>query len=117
MRNDIVITGEGIVCAIGLDKQQVLKSLREKRTGISEIKYLNSIHHDLPVGEVPLTNDEMKKQLGLGKDTYVNRTTLMSILAVRQALTDAGIESGSDIWYHSGWNGYYRTFFQGPPDF
>ena len=93
MRNDIVITGEGIVCAIGLDKQQVLKSLREKRTGISEIKYLNSIHHDLPVGEVPLTNDEMKKQLGLEKDTYVNRTTLMSILAVRQALTDAGIDS------------------------
>ena len=93
MRNDIVITGEGIVCAIGLDKQQVLKSLREKRTGISEIKYLNSIHHDLPVGEVPLTNDEMKKQLGLEKDTYVNRTTLMSILAVRQALTDAAIDS------------------------
>ena len=93
MRNDIVITGEGIVCAIGLDKQQVLKSLREKRTGISEIKYLNSIHHDLPVGEVPLTNDEMKKQLGLEEDKYVNRTTLMSILAVRQALTDAGIDS------------------------
>ena len=93
MRNDIVITGEGIVCAIGLDKQQVLKSLREKRTGISEIKYLNSIHHDLPVGEVPLSNDEMKMQLGLERNQYINRTTLMGILAVRQALRDAGIDS------------------------
>ena len=93
MRNDIVITGEGIVCAIGLDKQQVLKSLREKRTGISEIQYLNSIHHDLPVGEVPLSNDEMKMQLGLERNQYINRTTLMGILAVRQALRDAGIDS------------------------
>ncbi len=93
MRNDIVITGEGIVCAIGLDKQQVLNSLKEKRTGIGEIKYLNSIHHDLPVGEVPLSNDEMKMQLGLERNQYINRTTLMGILAVRQALRDAGVDS------------------------
>ncbi len=95
MRNDIVITGEGILCAIGLDKHQVLDSLREKRTGIGEIKYLNSIHHDLPVGEVPLSNDEMKKLLGLEDNEYVNRTTLMGMLAVRQALKEAGIDSSS----------------------
>ncbi len=90
MNKNIVITGEGIICAIGLNEQQVLKSLINKDTGISSIKYLNSCHKELPVGEVPMSNDEMRKELGI-EDYYINRTTLMGILAVRQALADAGI--------------------------
>ena len=91
MNNNIVITGEGIVCAIGLDKQQVLQSLQHKQTGIGVMKYLRSTHLELPVGEVQLSNDEMRNRLGI-TDQYSNRTTLMGMLAVKQALTDAGID-------------------------
>ena len=91
MNNNIVITGEGIVCAIGLDKQQVLQSLLHKQTGIGMMKYLHSTHLELPVGEVQLSNDEMRNRLGI-TDQYSNRTTLMGMLAVKQALTDAGID-------------------------
>ncbi len=91
MNNNIVITGEGIVCAIGLDKQQVLESLLHKQTGIGMMKYLHSTHLELPVGEVQLSNDEMRNRLGI-TDQYSNRTTLMGMLAVKQALTDAGID-------------------------
>ena len=91
MNNNIVITGEGIVCAIGLDNQQVLQSLQRKQTGIGVMKYLRSAHLELPVGEVQLSNDEMRNSLGI-TDQYSNRTTLMGMLAVKQALSDAGVD-------------------------
>ncbi|MBQ9204298.1 MAG: beta-ketoacyl-[Prevotella sp.] len=92
MNPSIVITGEGIVCAIGLDKDAVLASLRERRTGIGTMRYLRSVHQELPVGEVPLSDEEMRRQLGLVDAQLVNRTTLMGMLAVRQALADAAID-------------------------
>jgi len=91
MKNNIVITGEGIICAIGMDKPSVLSSLKEKRSGIGTMRYLNSIHKELPVGEVPMSNDDMRNLLGLNDSAFVNRTTLMGMLAVQQALADAGV--------------------------
>lgn len=88
---NIVITGEGIICAIGQDKQSVLDSLQHKRSGIGTMQLLRSCHKELPVGEVPLSNDDMRNQLGV-RDTMINRTTLMGMLAVRQALENAGIQ-------------------------
>ena len=90
MNNNIVITGEGIICAIGQDKPSVLDSLQHKHSGIGTMQFLRSCHKELPVGEVPLSNDDMRNLLGV-KDTLINRTTLMGMLAVRQALEDAGI--------------------------
>ena len=89
----IVITGEGIVCAIGIDKQQVLESLKQKRSGIGELRYLRSVHNELPVGEVALSNQEMCQQLGLADSPFYSRTTLLGMLAVRQALNDASIDA------------------------
>ena len=91
MSKHIAITGEGIVCAIGNNKPSVLQSLRDGTTGIGPMRYLQSCHHELPVGEVKLSNEEMQQQLGLPSDTIVSRTTLMGMMAVRQALEDAGI--------------------------
>ena len=92
MNDQVVITGEGVVCAIGTDKEQVLEALRKKRSGIGTMRYLRSVHKELPVGEVPLSDDEMRQQLGVEQQSYLNRTTLMGMLAVRQALSDAHID-------------------------
>lgn len=91
--NQIAITGEGVICAIGHNKQQVLESLRQKKSGIGEMRYLNSKHRELPVGEVSLSNEEMQDLLGIKQVAYVNRTTLMGMIAVKQALEDAGINA------------------------
>lgn len=88
---NIAITGEGIVCAIGADKAAVLDALQRRETGIGEMRYLRSGHHELPVGEVKLSDDEMKSLVGIDTSQEVSRTTLMGILAVRQALEDSGI--------------------------
>lgn len=86
---NVVITGMGIVSAIGIGKEQVSKSLAEHHTGISEMKYLDSQHHELPVGEVKLSNDEMKASLDIPADRIISRTTLMGMMAVEEAITDA----------------------------
>ena len=89
MGKNIVITGEGIVSAIGNDKDSVLNSLRRNKTGIGEMKYLKSSHHELPVGEVKLSNEEMKAMLGYGASELISRTTMMGMLAVGQAIEEA----------------------------
>ena len=89
MDKNIVITGEGIISAIGNDKATVLQSLLDGRSGIVEMKHLHSSHHELPVGEVQLSNDEMKAMLALPIEEQTSRTSLMGMLAVRQALAEA----------------------------
>lgn len=93
----IVITGEGIVCAIGNDVHAVSESLKAKRSGIGEMRYLGSRHHELPVGEVKMTNEEMKSILGIAADKQVSRTTLMGIIAVKQALQQAHVEDKDSL--------------------
>lgn len=88
---NIVITGEGIVCAIGIGKEQVTESLLQLRSGIGEMRYIRSCHHELPVGEVKMSNEDMKSLLGIPVDKEVSRTTLMGMLAVGQAITEAGL--------------------------
>ena len=81
MSERISITGAGIICAIGNDSKSVLESLRSGRTGIGQMKYLESRHSYLPVGEVKLSNGEMKQMLGITGDEPMSRTTLMGAIA------------------------------------
>ena len=88
----ISVTGMGILCAIGNDKQAVLDALRNKESGIGRMKYLPSVHTDIPVGEIKLSTEEMKQMLGISGDAPVSRTSVMGALAVREALRQAGIK-------------------------
>ena len=81
---NIVITAEGIVSAIGNNEAEVVESLRSKRSGIGEMRYLRSAHKELPVGEVKMSNEEMKASLDIPVDSEVSRTSLMGIMAIRQ---------------------------------
>lgn len=81
---NIVITAEGIVSAIGNSVEEVAESLRSKQSGIGEMRYLRSSHKELPVGEVNMSNGEMKAELGIPEEEEVSRTSLMGIMAIRQ---------------------------------
>lgn len=93
MSNTIVITGEGIISAIGNDKSSVMESLRKNRSGIGKMRFLRSVHQELPVGEVALSNDELRSKLGIVGSKYMSRTSLMGIMAVGEALRDANINN------------------------
>lgn len=90
---NIAITGLGIICAIGNDCQQVLDSLLNRKTGVGMMKYLPSCHTELLVGEVKLSDDELKTLLGLPVESLYSRTTLLGAVAVKQAMADAGLSA------------------------
>lgn len=89
----IVITGAGVVSAIGVGKAETLSALQSLRSGIGEVRYLKTEHHELPVGEVKLSNEEMQQQVAVAADRgeELCRTTLMARLALREALSEAGM--------------------------
>lgn len=93
---NIGINGIGIVSAIGNDACQVHRSLVERRSGIGSMQYLHSVHKDLPVGEVKLSDNQLKDMLGIPQDTVVCRTVLLGTLAIHQALADASIQVPQD---------------------
>ncbi|MGB4655035.1 MAG: beta-ketoacyl-[acyl-carrier-protein] synthase family protein [Bacteroidales bacterium] len=91
MKNEqIVVTGMGVVSAIGNSVAEILHSIKNSTCPIGEIKHLDTINK-YPVAEVALSDAEMKQMLNLPEDAEHTRTTLMGILAVQQA-----IESLSD---------------------
>lgn len=91
MSANVVITGQGIVSAIGIGAEAVLDALRHGRTGIGPMRYLGSSHHELPVGEVDLSNEQMKAMLGIESSREVSRTSLMGMLALQQAVDEGRI--------------------------
>lgn len=76
MLEPIYITGAGVVSAIGIGKAETA-ALQKGLSGIGEMKYLRSVHRELPVGEVKLSNAEMMKMLGADPDPRLTRTALI----------------------------------------
>ena len=91
MKECIVITGVGVVSAIGCGKADTLDALRSGRSGVGPVRYLETSLKEYPVGEVPLSNAQMAALTGAPASWP--RTTLMSILAIREALAEAGLRS------------------------
>ena len=104
MAANISITGMGILCAIGGNRQEVLDALLRKESGIGPMQYLSSVHRDIPVGEIKLSTDEMMQRLGITSRDPVSRTSVMGALAVREALEQAGVRdlSGKRVALISG---------------
>ena len=55
------------------------------------MRYLHSAHHELPVGEVKLSNDDLKAALGIDVSKEVSRTELLGLVALRQAVKEATV--------------------------
>jgi 3-oxoacyl-(acyl-carrier-protein) synthase len=88
--NDVYIAGLGVISAIGNNVQECLNSLENKKAGMGDITHMNTVHrNELPVAEVKLTNEELVKITGLPPD--ISRTTLLGLIAAKEALHDAGI--------------------------
>ena len=85
----ILITGTGVVSAIGLNKAETLEALLSGKSGVGQLRYLKTEHKEFPVGEVKLTDAEMRERLGIPQDAVTTRTALMGMLALGEALEEA----------------------------
>jgi len=92
MSKRIYITGFGIICAIGNNTEETLQSLLSEKSGIGEITLFDTIHQGkIPMAEVKMSNPEILELLSLGKDTNYSRTSLLGMVAAREALKSSGI--------------------------
>jgi 3-oxoacyl-[acyl-carrier-protein] synthase-1 len=92
MSKIILITGMGIVSALGNNVAETLQMLRENRSGIAPLRYLKTAHTEFPVGEVKMTNEEMIQLLNIPDNVPTTRTSLMGMLAVREAICHGGLD-------------------------
>jgi len=87
-RNDVVITGMGVVTPIGRSVGELLASLRSNRSGIG-LWQSPLLGRDLPAGLIAgdFASEYTKLEL-----PYLDRCTQIALLAARQATADAGLE-------------------------
>ncbi|WP_312991129.1 beta-ketoacyl-[acyl-carrier-protein] synthase family protein [Chryseobacterium flavum] len=98
MSQKIAITGMGIISSIGTNVEENFISLRSGKHGISDIQMFETRHAGtIKTGEIKLTNGELVKRLQINEDNNLTRTSLLGMIAAKEAVENAGI---SDI------NGY-----------
>ena len=90
MNKTVFVTGVGIISGLGYGRGATMDALREHRTAIGKIRYLGT-SHDLPVSEVPYSNEEMMDMLNIHHDTIMTRTALIGKLALKEAMEDASL--------------------------
>ena len=95
MSDRIFVTGMGIVTGLGIGKVNTLQLLLQQQSSIREVKYLQTKHKELPVGEVPLSNEQMYELLEIDKQQLYSRTALLGRIALKEALEDAHIENNN----------------------
>ena len=91
MIDRILVTGTGIVTGLGIGKNKTLEALLAEKSNIAQSRYLQTVHKELPVSEVHLTNEQMYQLLGIEEDELYTRTALLGRIALREALQEANI--------------------------
>ncbi|MDR3266340.1 MAG: beta-ketoacyl-[acyl-carrier-protein] synthase family protein [Tannerella sp.] len=93
----IVITGAGVVSALGIGKEDTYKAFVNRRSGVEPIKYLKTSHTYLPVGEVKYSSEELCDMLNIPQSEACIRSSLIAIPAVSEAIRQAKIEDRSGL--------------------
>lgn len=88
----IVVTGVGIVSALGIGVDKNLAAICKGESGISASPQLLRTANNLPVGELRLSNGELHDILGISQGEHLSRTALLGILAVKEAMACANID-------------------------
>ena len=89
MQKRVLITGAGVVSAIGFGQEQSLEALRQGLSGVERVRFLPTEHTEFPVGEVKLSNEMLCRQLNIPYTKRESRTELMGMLALKEALLQA----------------------------
>jgi 3-oxoacyl-(acyl-carrier-protein) synthase len=95
---NIYVTGMGMMSAIGNNISQCLDSLMNSRSGIAPITILNTRHQaDYVLGEVKMTDEELREKIGVTSERHTTRTTLLGLFAAQEALNQANYSKNDGI--------------------
>ena len=94
MAKKVYITGAGIISSIGFNYTEVLSSLESSLSGIGRLAYIDSVYRDdIPFAEVRASNNELMERAQVPHNGIYSRTSLLGIIAAREALVNSGIEN------------------------
>lgn len=90
MSEEVVITGTGIISALGLNGPETLDAFTQHKTGIQPVRHLHTRHRDdFPCGEVKASNAELAQLTNLPE--HLSRSIYLSYHASREALSSLSI--------------------------
>lgn len=88
----IVVTGVGIVSALGIGVDKNLAAICRGESGISALPHQLRTANRLPVGELRLSNEQLHTLIGVSPAEHLSRTALLGILAVKEAMACIDID-------------------------
>lgn len=88
----VVVTGVGIVSALGIGVERNLAAICLGESGISASPKLLHTANKLPVGELRLSNEELHALIGVSIEEHLSRTALLGILAAKEAMACVDID-------------------------
>ena len=93
MSRKVVVTGLGIISALGTGAENNMIALSEGHTGIASVEHLKTrLKDEFVLGEVKCSNDELKHLLAINKQLLISRTCLLAFHAGREALEMSGLK-------------------------
>ncbi|HRX12730.1 MAG TPA: beta-ketoacyl-[acyl-carrier-protein] synthase family protein [Draconibacterium sp.] len=94
MSRRVVITGIGVVSALGLGVDENNCALQNGCTGISSVQHLNTrLRDEFVLGEVKFSNERLKELLNIAPHKKVSRTSLLAFHAGKEAVEMAGLKA------------------------
>ncbi|MCC8425870.1 beta-ketoacyl-[acyl-carrier-protein] synthase family protein [Mucilaginibacter sp. UR6-11] len=96
MSSPVYVAGVGVITAVGNNVAENMAAFEREEAGMGDITLVNTIHRGvLPVAEVKLDNIQLAELAGLS--SKLSRTKLLSLVAAREALTDAAIPGFGEL--------------------
>lgn len=97
MFSRVFITGTGVISSLGRNTEENLQALLKGASGTGVSRILKTIHRELPVSEVKFTNEELVPMSGLSSSKPLTRTTLLGMIAAREAFDSARLDEVSKL--------------------
>tara|TARA_B100000508_G_C11465356_1_gene281556 strand:+ start:6621 stop:7826 length:1206 start_codon:yes stop_codon:yes gene_type:complete len=91
----VFVTGLGAISAIGSNARENLNSLLNSEHGIAPVSLFETRNNHLMVGEVKKSNTELITELGIDPDGAYTRTTLLGLMAAKEAYKHANLSDNS----------------------
>nr|MBP6661259.1 beta-ketoacyl-[acyl-carrier-protein] synthase family protein [Chitinophagales bacterium] len=84
MQNKVVVTGLGLISALGNNVNDCVAAFEKHQSGVAKIKRLKTNHVELSVAEIKSTNAELAAIAGLSEE--LSRSILLSYIATKEAI-------------------------------
>jgi len=82
----IFVTSQGIISCLGVSMEETLEALLKERPALVSPRHIATRHNYLPMGEVGMSDEALKRSLSIPLNEVITRTSLLGIYAVKECL-------------------------------